>query len=226
MTSNSTTAGTKVVTKSQIDNVVNGTDTTANGCYIWNQVNGQNASTTGTIYGIYDLSGGMYERTASFISNGNINLWRFGQSVIDSAEVEYTENTEHTSATVNKNTGTSSKYASIYSPYSDTVNEGSDTADNGRSQSNFKTFTENSNMFGDAIKETTASTAGTADSRWIKSSWNNDYSSFPQLGAPFFARGSGWSGGSGAGAFTFLRIEGLPSYGNSFRPVLVASSSL
>lgn len=226
MTSNSTTAGTKVVTKSQIDNVVNGTETTANGCYIWNQVNGQNASTTGTIYGIYDLSGGMNERTASFISNGNLNLWRFGQAVIDSAEVEYTENAEHTSATVSANTGTSSKYVTIYSPYSDTVNEGSDTADNGRSQSNIKEFTENSNMYGDAVKETTASTAGTANSGWGTSSWNNDYSRFPEASASFFSRGGYWSHGSSAGAFHFNRNDGYPFCNTGFRPVLVASSSL
>ena len=226
MTSNSTTAGTKVVTKSQIGNVVNGTDTTANGCYIWNQVNGQNASTTGTIYGIYDLSGGLYERTASFISNGNVNLWRFGQAVIDAAGVNYTENAEHTSATVNKNTGTSSKYVSIYSPYTDTVNEGSDTADNGRSQSNFKEFTENSNMYGDAVKETTASTAGTANSEWNTSSWNNDYSCFPEASSPSFYRGGHWSSGGNAGEFTFNRSNGGPSYYTGFRPVLVASSSL
>lgn len=192
------------------------------GIYVWNQLYGQNASTTGTIYGIYDLSGGMYEKTASFISNGNLNLWRFGKALIDAAGVTYTENAAHTSATVTANTGTSSKYVSIYSPYSDTVNEGSNTADNGRSQSNFKTFTEGSNMYGDAVKETTGTNAGTANSGWNTSSWNSDYSNFPEASYPFFTRGGYWSGGRNAGAFLINRNGGTPSYYYGFRPVLVA----
>ena len=223
MTSNSTTAGTKVVTKSQIDNVVNGTDTTANGCYIWNQVNGQNASTTGTIYGIYDLSGGMYEETASFISNGNLALWRFGQAVIDSAGVTYTENAEHTSATVNENTGASSKYVTIYSPISD---EGNFSSLGERSQSNYKAFTENTNMYGDAIKETSSPKAGTSEPGWSSSSWNNDYSFFPEGNFPFFNRGGNYGEDVAyQGIFFFRETRGLPCYNYGFRPVLVASAS-
>ncbi len=42
---------------------------------------GQSASNTGTIYGIYDLSGGTWERTAAIINNDNENLNKFGQSL-------------------------------------------------------------------------------------------------------------------------------------------------
>ena len=222
MTSNTTTAGEIIVRQEQIENVINGTSTTANGCYLWNQSNGTGASTTDTIYGVYDLSGGMYERTASFISNGNIALWKNGQALIDSANVTYTEDINLNSATVTANTGTSSKYTTIYSPYLDTVNSGSDNADNGKSQSNFRTFTENSNRYGDAIKETTIAKAGTVSNGWNTSSWNMDYSEFPEGGLPLFYRGGDWNYGYRAGTFSFSRMGGTPHYFIGFRTVLVA----
>ncbi len=49
---------------------INGTigNTASNGVYTWDQVNGCKASSTGTIYGIYDLSGGTWERTSRLCS--------------------------------------------------------------------------------------------------------------------------------------------------------------
>ena len=43
-------------------------NTPIDGVYSWNQLTGQKASSTGTIYGIYDLSGGAWERTARICS--------------------------------------------------------------------------------------------------------------------------------------------------------------
>jgi hypothetical protein len=43
-------------------------------------------STTGTIYGIYDISGGAYERTAAYVANGADNLNTYGKSIIDAAD--------------------------------------------------------------------------------------------------------------------------------------------
>ena len=43
------------------------------GAYVWNQKNGQASSTTGTIYGVYDMSGTVWERTAAYVANGNGN---------------------------------------------------------------------------------------------------------------------------------------------------------
>ena len=44
--------------------------------------NGVKASTTGNIYGIYDISGGAYEYTAAYVNNGNANLATYGNSII------------------------------------------------------------------------------------------------------------------------------------------------
>ena len=46
---------------------------------------GVNASTTGNIYGIYDMSGGTIEYTASYVNNGNPNLTTYCSSIINAA---------------------------------------------------------------------------------------------------------------------------------------------
>lgn len=49
---------------------------------------GVNASTTGNIYGVYDMSGGAIEYTASYVDNGNSNIATYGSSLIN-AENKY-----------------------------------------------------------------------------------------------------------------------------------------
>ena len=49
---------------------------------------GVKSSTTGNIYGIYDLSGGAWEYVSSYIDNGNFLLENFGSSII-SASAKY-----------------------------------------------------------------------------------------------------------------------------------------
>ena len=51
----------------------------------YNTPNGQRASTTGNIYGIYDMSGGNWERVAAYINNGHESLQTYGQSVVNGA---------------------------------------------------------------------------------------------------------------------------------------------
>ena len=51
-----------------------GADTWNENIYGYNTVLGQLSSTTGNIYGIYDMSGGTWERVAAFFDNGNKNL--------------------------------------------------------------------------------------------------------------------------------------------------------
>ena len=190
------------------DTGVTGSNGTA---YKWNQKTGQNASTTGTIYGIYDISGGVWERTADFVSNGNVNLLEYGKSLLDEAKVTYTVN--GSTKTVTANTGTSTKYVTIY-PYSSPESSNIDTA----SQNNFK---NNTKIYGDAVRETTSANAGTSNSGWYTSSWNSDYSYFPALGIPFFKRGGDLWAGTGAGAFAFSRIDGNSGYISGLRAVLV-----
>ena len=187
--------------------------------YKWNQKTGQNASTTGTIYGIYDMSGGTWERTAGFISNGNGNLLTLGQSLLDETKVTYT--ISGNTKTVTPNTGVSTKYATIY-PYLSPESSTQDTA----SQNN---FANNTKIYGDAVRETTSSNAGNtgeSNTGWNISTWNSDYSSFPASDSPFFVRGGHFWNGSYAGSFAFNRRNGLSNCDNGFRAVLVGTSAL
>ena len=50
---------------------------------VYNTTNGQKASITGNIYGVYDMSGGNWERVAAYVNNGNDNLNLYGKSLVD-----------------------------------------------------------------------------------------------------------------------------------------------
>ena len=49
----------------------------------YNTTNGQKASTTGNIYGAYDMSGGAWERAAAYVNNEHNNLQTNGKSVVE-----------------------------------------------------------------------------------------------------------------------------------------------
>ena len=188
---------------STIDNINSTTGNTANsGVYTWDQENGQKSSSTLNMYGVFDMSGGVWERTAGYISNGNWNLNGYGSSF-----------------TKDK---VSTKYATVYprdasqddssKSYDTSTTEKSNQVYTTLSTANYKT---NKYIYGDAIRET--STSGTGST-----SWNGDYSYFPALYFPFAARGGNLWDGSSAGLFCFSRTHGNSGYGNGFRPVLVA----
>ena len=166
---------------------------TASGVYVWTQKSGTKASTTGTIYGIYDMSGGTWERTAGLVNNGNENLTKYGQSLMNAL-----------------NNGKSSKYVTVY-PHDSSVDKTGANIDTA-SAANWKA---NTKIYGDGIRET--STAGTG-----KTSWNTDYSCFPAVYVPFSIRGGDLWDGEGAGLFCFFRAVGVSSYYCGFRSVLVA----
>ena len=99
----------------------------------WNDTNiieTSSASTTGNIYGIYDMSGGAWERTAAYIYNllGENNRNIYGKGVVTGGV-------------------TSTKYATVYS-----CNETNEiTVDELRSEANYN---ENIKIYADAICET------------------------------------------------------------------------
>ena len=165
---------------------------TASGVYVWTQKSGTKASTTGTIYGIYDMSGGTWERTAGLVNNGNENLTKYGQSLMNAL-----------------NNGKSSKYVTVY-PHDSSVDKTGANIDTA-SAANWKA---NTKIYGDGIRET--STAGTG-----KTSWHTDYSYFPAVYGPFSIRSGDLWGGEGAGLFDFHRVSGNSSFNNGFRSVLV-----
>ena len=51
--------------------------------YKWTEKDGQTASCTGTIYGIYDMSGGTGERSAAIVNNGDGNLNTYGKAIMN-----------------------------------------------------------------------------------------------------------------------------------------------
>ena len=59
--------------------------------YGYNTSLGVLSSTTGNVYGIYDMAGGAWERVASYLDNGNGNLNTYGKSTSNSS-VKYFEN--------------------------------------------------------------------------------------------------------------------------------------
>ena len=161
--------------------------------YTWTQKSGTKASTTGTIYGVYDMSGGTWERTAGLVNNGNENLATYGQSLLNAL-----------------NNGKSSKYVTVY-PHNASVDKNGANIDTA-SQSNWEA---NKKIYGDGIRET--STAGTG-----KNSWYTDSSYFPAVDIPFSGRGGVFWNGEGAGLFYFDRSDGNSTYVCGFRSVLVA----
>ena len=173
-------------------------DGTQSGIYTWTQKKGTVASSTGTIYGIYDLSGGVWERTAAIVNNGNGNLNYYGKATMAAL-----------------NNGGSSKYVTVYPHDTDKDNTSITSNDANLTEANKANYLKNTQIYGDAVRET--STAGVG-----QTSWYNDYSCFPGLYSPFFARGGRWWLDSGAGLFSFFRNDGSSLYNCGFRSVLVA----
>ena len=198
-TTGSTTAGESVKTMANINGTTG--NTANNGVYTWDQLNGCKASSTGTIYGIYDLSGGTYERTVAYVANSHGELKTYG------ASIAYDGNTLRTAST---------KYTTAYPFDSSTDNTeitNNDTNLNTASANNYK---KNTLIYGDGIRET--STAGTGSS-----SWYGDYSYYPGLYNPFSVRGGTLWNGSSAGLFYFVRNNGISSFAHGFRAVLAVS---
>ena len=175
-------------------NSTTGSNTASNGVYTWDQITGQKSSSTLNMYGVFDMSGGVWEETAGYTANGNWNLVGYGASLTDSRQRT-----------------TSTKYVTVYPHNTDDKDNTSKTIDQ-LSQANYE---QNKYIYGDAIRETSMSGTGST-------SWNGDYSCFPALYGPFAARGGGLWNGSGAGLFCFGRAGGGSGYGSGFRPVLVA----
>ena len=141
------------------------------------------SSTTGNIYGIYDISGGHWERATGYINNGNF--------------------TNSISVVVGKDKST--KYATVY-PHSDAEVNGDE-----RSKANYRL---NDKIYGDGIRETSTEGIGTT-------SWNNDYSYYPEGGDSFFLRGGHCGHGSDAGLSAFVRANGGAAWYTGFRSVLI-----
>ena len=186
-----------------IANINGTTGNAANGeIYTWDQIEGQKASSTLNMYGVYDMSGGTWERTAGYIANRNSNLKGYGASFTHDGDTLKT---------------TSTKYATVY-PHDSTKDNpelGLSWTEENINNAGKANYPQNKYIFGDAIRETSTSGTGT-------SSWNGDYSYFPGLYRPFVVRSGDCWNGANAGPFSFNRTLGNSTCDDSFRPVLVA----
>ena len=177
---------------------LNGNVPTENGVYVWNQVQGQTASSTGNMYGIYDLSGGVLERTASYVGNERYKdgiIWNGSSYIKNEYLMQYAYDSEKDNVEIgNDASGETTKL---------------DIA----STANYA-LAENARIYGNAIHET--STAGTETS-----SWYNDYSYFPALYFPISTRGGDLWITSYAGLFCLGHGDGNGAYIRGFRPVVI-----
>ena len=100
MCGDSPDSGEKITTIDEIKNK------SISGAYNWKQKNGVYASTTGTIYGIYDMAGGLWERTAGIVLNGNNNLANYGMSLLNNP-VDNSKSTKYVTIYQSGENGTS-----------------------------------------------------------------------------------------------------------------------
>ena len=186
----------------EIKTLSGNTPTTTGSMYSWNQKGGVTASSTRNMTGVYDLSGGVWETTASYVANGHKDLLTYGKAIAYNGNALKTVSTKYTmvypfDSSIDNNTKTDNE-----------VNL--NTASNGN-------YAKNTKIYGDAIRET--STAGTG-----YTSWQEDSSSFVGLYYPFVRRGGGVWNGPPAGIFYFSRNNGTNNLRDGFRPVVVAIS--
>ena len=104
--------------------------------YTYNSSNGVNGSTTGNIYGVYDMAGGAWEYVTAYIDNDSTQVKTYG-------------------------TGLAGKYANIYKASSQDNKNSTEDAGGTMSKANYN---ENLDKKGDAMMET--STSGVGSTSW------------------------------------------------------------
>ena len=191
-----------VVKIDEIRTLSENTPTATGSMYGWNQKGGVVASSTRNITGVYDLSGGAWERLASYVANGHERLLIYG------ASVSYNEDVLKTAST---------KYTLVYPYDSNADNSTKEHNTTNLDLASNANYTKNTKIYGDAIRETSTSGTGT-------SSWREDYSIFTGLYFPFVMRGGNFWNVSNAGRFYFSRTDGNSLYGGGFRPVVMPIS--
>ena len=170
--------------------------------YTWDQIEGQKASNTLNMYGVYDMSGGTWERTTGYIANAHVSLKKWGASVAYDGE------------TLKQ---TSTKYTTVYPHDTTKDNTGITITESNLNIGSQANYLQNKHIFGDAVRETSTNDYNP----WDFGSWNDDRSFFPTLHGPFMIRsGRYWLGGN-AGPFYFDASDGGSGYDVGFRPVLV-----
>ena len=177
----------------------NGTEVTMNstGYYTGNgnYKSNVNMSTTGNVYGIYDMAGGAWEHVAAYVDSAkggtvaNIYLTSetYGKALYDAAD----------------------KYKDVYKAA---------TPDD-----YLRNYGLSAEKYGDGIFETSVAVgywAGEGTQANYRHGWFEDYTFFPFSSIPFFYRGGGYYDGANAGVFAFADNAGNTLSNNGFRAVL------
>ena len=196
------TDGVETVVKiDEIKSLQGNTPTITGNMYAWNQKGGVTASSTKNMTGVYDLSGGTYERMASYIANNNVRLLINGESLTYEGGKLKSINT---------------KYTMVYPHDENEDNTLKEETEENAQEANKANYMKNTKIYGDSIRE--ISTAGIGST-----SWENDGSSFLGLYGPFMVRGGSLKESSDAGIFSFSIHDGSAFYPVGFRAVVVAT---
>ena len=175
---------------------VGGTAPTASGTQnAYNTTLGAKASTTGNIYGIYDMSGGAWERAAAYYSEGS-TTYTEGSSY----GLSMTQEAKDSSGNY-----TSTKYITKYG---------------GSSSSSGNAVVYTYGKIGDSTKEVNLGGQDTNSATTYRANWFGDYSYLAYSSYPFFVRGGYCRGGASAGVFYSNYTYGYSDSSSSFRAVL------
>ncbi|MDD3048841.1 MAG: hypothetical protein PHQ89_02480 [Bacilli bacterium] len=153
-------------------------------------------SSTGTVYGIYDLSGGLYEAVAVFNNSYNGHLSGYNKTKYnDYTDASYLPSAINGTTHFASYNGISTKYATAYT---NTTNKG--------------TITSNIYKAGDATYEVYTGSSWNA--------WNNDFSLLVSSYFPLLYRGGDASTNNTSGLFYSSYWSGIYDSNISFRVVL------
>ena len=156
---------------------------------------GQSASTTGNVYGVYDMSGGTHEYMMSNM------VWSNGQQMSGSRTLN---NSNSAFTGILYDTGNGTSFTGTYSfpskRYYDKYSFGTSYTEYTRGK------------LGDATKE--MAPTGTSGN------WYSDYAGFPYSSGPWFLRGGRCYDRASAGAFYFSNVTGVAYTYYSARAVL------
>ena len=213
-----------------------------------NYITKAQTSTTGNVYGIYDMNGGSWEYTAAYLDNNHSYLNNFGKALY-TAEEKYKDiyqvsSEEKNNSIPNSVTGTGTiTRETLWNSF--LSQNGVDAYNNIRKNITLQTLELMKDKKGDALYETVQDknasfygkiigNNGTYTQNWMLNStvntaqlarnWDNDYTLIGYAYLPFWLRGGGWSHGSVAGVFCAISNNGSSYTYCGFRPVLCCVS--